>query len=144
MPPPRARTNWKVKRRGFAPRAGGSRPRTPQSALVPLKNLCTVPDFAAYYCQQRIPDLFPDPFEKAGDQWRRSRARIAISKHVLIRTDECLDKTRRALESSLALLDRRVPSLIRIPEARAFVSRGSVRALQAVPAVPSSRVTMLN
>jgi hypothetical protein len=103
-----------------------------------------VPDFAAYYCQQRIPDLFPDPFEKAGDQWRRSRARIAISKHVLIRTDECLDKTRRALESSLALLDRRVPSLIRIPEARAFVSRGSVRALQAVPAVPSSRVTMLN
>jgi hypothetical protein len=45
----------------------------------------------------------------------------------MLQTGECMDKTRRALESSLAVLDRRVPSLIRTPYATGV--QGSVRAL---------------
>jgi hypothetical protein len=88
-----------------------------------------VSDFEGYYTQQRTPELSPDLFDNAGELWQRSSVRVAISKHVISRTDQCLDTTRRALESSIAILNRGLPSLIRSPHSRAAGSQDFVRAL---------------
>jgi hypothetical protein len=61
-----------------------------------------------------------DPLHDSYQRLQRCCARAAAAKHAMLQTEKCLDDTRRAIETSLAQLDRRIPSLLRTRGSRPF------------------------
>jgi hypothetical protein len=60
-----------------------------------------------------------DPLHDTYLLLQRSHALITMSRHLMLRTNECVENTHRALQTSFAQLDRRLPSLNHTPYFRA-------------------------
>ena len=59
--------------------------------------------------------MYADPLQDTYELVQRSRALVAMSRRLMLRTSECVENTHRALQTSFAQLDRKIPTLLRAP-----------------------------